>query len=79
LVLVWKDARAFRRHLEVMRNFRQSHSIFPLNGQMFGGIPTPYDADFSWKGNRITYHTDSKGRAILAPLWKVEVPPGSQN
>ena len=79
MVLVWKDAKSFRRHLEAMRNFRQSHSIFPSNGQMFGGIPTPYDADLYWEGNQITCHADSKGRAILAPLWQVDVLPGSQN
>jgi hypothetical protein len=79
MVLVWKDAKSFRRHLETMRTFRQSHGRFLSDRPLLMEMPIPDYARFSRRDERITCLADSKGDEILPPIWKIEVPPGSQN
>jgi hypothetical protein len=79
MVTVWKDAKSFRRHLEAMKTFRQSHSTFPSNEGLVSEMPTPYVIDLSHGERLITYLTTSVGKLIFLPLWKVAAPPGSQN
>ena len=79
MALVWNDAKSFRRHIEAMRIFRESHSPIPSDMQILRDMPVPYFTGIPQESNRITCLTDSKGKVILVPIWKMAVPPGLQN
>jgi hypothetical protein len=79
MILVWDNARSFQRHVEAMRIFRRSHAMRPLEHLFFRDMPSPYDIDLDRGGKLIKSLTDSRGRAIIVPIWKISAPPGSQN
>lgn len=80
MILVWKDAKAFQRHLEDMKNFRRSHPGSPgSETTLFRGMPAPHDINFPCNtgGGRHTIKTG--GKTIVVPIWKIALPGGSQN
>jgi hypothetical protein len=79
MILVWNDAKSFKRHVEAMRIFRHSHSAYPTDRLLLRDMPTPYEIDFPLGERQITYFTDSRGKLIFVPIWKIEMPPGSRN
>jgi len=79
MVLVWADAKSFRRHLEHMRMFRQSHQTNPRYGlaqlkNMPRGDASPTSQP---AGDRV--FRSMKDRPALVPLWEVVPPRNSQN
>jgi hypothetical protein len=79
MILVWNDAKSFRRHLEAMRIFRHSHGTNPVDRILIQDMPTPYDIGLPRRDRLITSLTDARGKVILVPIWKIAVPTGSQN
>jgi hypothetical protein len=79
MILVWNDANSFRRHLEAMSAFRQAHGPSPANLQLLKDMPVPCYDNPSRSGSRITCFTSARGRVVIAPIWKMKVPPGAQN
>jgi hypothetical protein len=79
MILVWNDAKSFKRHVEAMRIFRHSHSAYPTDRLLLRDMPTPYEIDLSHGERLITFLTDSRGKLIFVPIWKIAIPPGSQN
>jgi hypothetical protein len=79
MFLVWNDARSFRRHLEAMRKFHQSHGKGPVDEPLFRDRALPRDISPPGKNSRMMSLTDARGNVIIVPIWKIPVPPGSQN
>jgi hypothetical protein len=79
MILVWNDTKSFQKHLEAMRTFRQSHGINQPDGLLLKDMPTLHEIGLPPKEKRITCLTDSRGKLILVPIWKIAAPPGLQN
>ena len=79
MVLTWKDPGGYQRHLETMKVFRQSHGSFPPNGQPPGDIPGAFRAGLIISAGRVTCLAGPRVNAIVPPIWKIAMPPGSQN
>jgi len=79
MILVWNDAKSFKRHVDAMRIFRHSHNIDAADRFILRDMPTPYEIDFSLGERPVNYFTDSKGKLIFVPIWKIAMPPCSQN
>jgi hypothetical protein len=79
MFLVWNDARSFRKHLEAMREFHQSHGREPLDKLPFRDRALPRDIGPPGRNSRMMSLTDARGNVIIVPIWKIPVPPGSQN
>jgi hypothetical protein len=79
MILIWNDAGSFKRHLEAMKTFRHSHRAGPASGLFLRDMPAAYQIDPSHGEKLIAHLTDSRGKVILVPIWKIPVPPGSQN
>jgi hypothetical protein len=79
MTLVWNDARSFQRHLEAMRAFRLSHSLNTPHHRLVKDMPNPYHLDLTRGEKLITCLTDSRGRAVIVPIWEITAPAGSQN
>jgi hypothetical protein len=79
MVLVWHDAGSFKRHVEAMKTFRNSHRPSPADGLLFRDMPATGEI-YPPRGEKpLTCLTDSRGKIIFVPIWKIPVPPGSQN
>ena len=79
MVLVWNNVQSFQRHLEAMKNFRRSHGAGRLPGLTIRDMPTPYDIGPRRKDRLVPCFTDSRGRLILVPMWKISLSHGSRN
>jgi hypothetical protein len=80
MILTWNDAKSFQRHLEDMRVFRQSHLIDLGEGlKMLKDMPIPFDIKPQCETGTITSFTDTRGKVIIVPLWKITLSIGSQN
>jgi hypothetical protein len=79
MILVWNDAGSFRRHVEAMKTFRHSHHAYPVDGLLLRDMPATSEINPSHGEKMITRLTDSRGKVIFVPIWKIPVTPGSQN
>jgi hypothetical protein len=79
MILVWNDAKSFKRHVEAMRIFRHSHNIDAADRLLLRDMPVPYENDSSLAESPVNYFTDSKGRLIFVPIWIISMPQGAQN
>ncbi len=79
MILVWNNAKSFQQHLEDMRAFRQAHDAFQNDLTLSRNMPIPYNVNFACNtgGGRHIIRTGNK--TIIVPIWKVELPTGSQN
>ncbi len=79
MILVWNNAKSFQRHLEDMRAFRHTHDAFQNDLTPSRNMPIPYDVTFPCNtgGGRHVIRTVNK--TIIVPIWKAELPAGSQN
>ena len=81
MVLIWNDINAFRRHMENMKTFSQSHAggapveIFKLLKE----IPQQLDSLPSYKEEIADIFIDTRGKVALVPIWGIALPKGSQN
>jgi hypothetical protein len=79
MILVWSDIKSFQRHLEAMKTFRQYHGTNLIDRLIIKDMPTPYDIGLSQRDRPITCLSDTRGKVIFVPIWKIAVPPGLQN
>ncbi len=79
MILVWNDAKSFKRHLEAMKTFRHSHYVYTAGGPFLRDMPAAYEIGLCRGEKPVTFLTDSKGNLIYVPIWKIPVPRGSQN
>ena len=79
MILVWNDAKSFKRHAEAMKMFRQAHGVYPIDGLSLGDMPSAYEIKPAQAEGMITFLTDSRGKLIFVPIWKIPVSSGSQN
>ncbi len=79
MILVWNDIKSFQRHLEAMKTFRQYHGTNLKDRLLIKDMPTPYDVGPSQRDRLLTRLTDTRGKVIFVPIWKIAVPPGLQN
>jgi hypothetical protein len=81
MVLIWNDIKSFQRHLEDMKEFRQSHlDAAATEGlKLLKDMPIPFDSIPSCGTGIIKSFTDARGKIILVPIWKTTPPKGSQN
>jgi len=81
MVLVWNDISSFRRHIENMKAFRQSHLGGPPmeSFKLLSEIPQQLDNIPSCGTGIAESFTDTRGKIALVPIWDVNPPKGSQN
>jgi len=79
MILVWNDAKSFKRHVETMKMFRLSHCAYPADGLLLRDMPEPHEIAPAPRERLITCLTDSRGKVILVPIWEMAMPPGSRN
>ena len=80
MILTWNDAKSFQRHLEDMSTFRRSHFMAPWEGlKMLKDMPIPCDIKPQCETGMITALTDTRGKVIIVPIWKISLPRCSQN
>ncbi len=80
MALVWDDIKTFRRHMEAMRIFRQSHPGIPPEGlRPLNKIPVSPDKNPAGGQGILTSFTPARARIILVPIWKMKSTEGSQN
>lgn len=77
MLLVWDDAKSFKRHIEAMRMFRRTHGAREIGRLTIRNMPEAYDIGISWEV--INPFADARGKAVLVPMWKVTAPAGSRN
>ncbi|MGD1118694.1 MAG: hypothetical protein ABR886_04335 [Dehalococcoidales bacterium] len=83
MVLIWNDIHSFRRHLENMSKFRQSHTdpepaarLRLLEETIFQSDETETQSHEEAVAHSFT---DTRGKAVLMPIWEINPPSGSQN
>jgi hypothetical protein len=77
MALVWHDAKSFRRHLEQMRAFRQSHHNNPgVSLSWLRDILAP-DCFLSKSGKARGFIM--RGKSTLVPIWEITPSRNSQN
>jgi hypothetical protein len=81
MVLVWNDISSFRRHLENMKTFRQSHLDGPPveRFKLLNEMPQQLDSIPSCRTRIIESFAGTKSKVTLVPIWQVNPPRGSQN
>jgi hypothetical protein len=81
MILVWKDARSFQRHLEAMGRFRRSHAGAGGLTRSFRDMPALFDVDPADNPGRpaAPVFAAVRGRPTVVPIWEIDLPGGSQN
>ena len=81
MVIVWNDIKSFRRHLEDMKTFRQSHPDIAATEELklLKEISLKFDNLPAGGTGIIKSLTDAKGKIIIVPIWRINPPKGSQN
>ncbi|OGO32499.1 MAG: hypothetical protein A2Z29_06775 [Chloroflexi bacterium RBG_16_56_11] len=79
MILVWDDAKSFRKHLEDMRGFRQTHREKPENGWPLPGMPELNEIQPEGPRDRPRLIGRTGGNKILVPLRKVNLKEESCN
>jgi hypothetical protein len=80
MILIWNNVNSFRRHLEEMRLFRESHYDEPIEAsKMLKNLPVLFDVQPPHETGLINSLTDDKGRLIIVPIQKITLHRGSQN
>jgi hypothetical protein len=81
MVLVWNDINSFRRHLENMKTFRQSHPSSPPAEvfKLLKEIPLQLDNIPSFGTETNESFIDTRGKVAIIPIWEINPPRGSQN
>lgn len=70
------DPKAFRKHIENMKDFRCSHHDEQRNAFRINETPVP--SKTGNVGSDIEF-LNAKGRPVIVPIWKIEPVEGSQN
>ena len=78
MVLVWNDAKSFKRHLEHMRMFRQTHHSDEGRLAPLKEIPTLCNIHTLSKPG-IRGPISIRGKSALVPIWEIAPPRNSQN
>ncbi|MFC1941625.1 hypothetical protein ACFLWU_00195 [Chloroflexota bacterium] len=80
IAVVWNDTKSFKRHLEYMRVFRQSHKItFGTGTNRLKNMPALCGIDRHDKSEGTRDFNNTSGRPIVVYLWDIELPNNSQN
>lgn len=81
MILVWDDARSFQRHLEDMGRFRHSHEGAAVVTGSFHDMPTVFDVEPAGCAERAgaPVFTRVRGRPVIVPIWKIDLPGCSHN
>lgn len=79
IALVWNDAKSFKKHLEDMRMFRQSHqSNLEDRFTLLKDIPTSCGIHPQSKTGARGF-ISARGKPTIVPIWEIELPRNSQN
>lgn len=79
MALVWNDAKSFKRHLEQMREFRQSHHHNPGDGLAQLKDMPPGDTHSLSKTGGAGGFITIRGKSAIVPIWEIVPPRNSQN
>ncbi len=80
MILVWNDAKSFKRHIEAMKLFRQSHDgdLEEWPG-LFRDMPAAFDVGTSLRERPFKGFTAGKGKVVVVPIWKIDMPADARN
>jgi hypothetical protein len=80
MIRVWHNVNSFRRHLEEMHHFRQSHAALPTESlktlrdlPVLSGVQAPQETGL------IRSLADCHGKTVIVPIWDVTLTRGTQN
>jgi hypothetical protein len=77
MILVWNNTKSFKRHLEEMKTFRQAHNNQQAeqvkNMSILPNVKPPRETGL------VNSITNSRGKVIFAPIWKIVLSKGSNN
>jgi hypothetical protein len=77
---VWHNMDSFKRHVEDMKNFRQSHNNRPTEvSKITNDMPELFDVKPPRETGLIKSLNNDKGRLIFVPIWKISLPRGARN
>jgi hypothetical protein len=80
MILVWNNTDSFKRHLEDMRLFRQTHhDIRKTETGMLKDMALLFDVQPPRETGLIKRITDIRGKIVFVPIWEMTLPRGSQN
>jgi hypothetical protein len=79
MALVWNDAKSFKKHLEHMRMFRQSHHSDKSRFAPLKDMPTLCNIHPPNKSGGARGSISIKGKSNLVPIWEIAPPRNSQN
>ena len=80
MILVWDDARSFQRHLEDMGRFRRWHEGAGVTVPSFHDMPAVFDIEpADYPGRDTAPFTSVRGRPVVVPIWKIDLPGCAHN
>ena len=79
MILVWKDAKSFNRHLENMRHFRELHRTnAKCAWNIIKDMPVLYNVRIPADAGGARVFSDVTGPMVV-PLWKITLPMSLKN
>ena len=77
MILVWNNMNSFKRHLDDMKSFRQTHKNRQTEQLM--DMPLLFNIKPPQETGVINSITDNKGKVIFVPIWKIALARGIYN
>jgi hypothetical protein len=79
-ILVWNDINSFKRHLESMRLFRQSHDNNPPCRQsQLRDMPATGEMQFPRTPGGVRRLPPVRRQPVVVPIWHITASENSQN
>jgi hypothetical protein len=79
MTLTWENTGAFKQHMEEMESFRRAHPDLAPVEQLKLVRAASSTGNSTCRGNQPASFTDSRGKAIVVPIWDMTMPKGSEN
>jgi hypothetical protein len=77
MILVWNNTDTFKQHLEEMKTFRQAHN--KRQAEQVKNMSILPNAKPPRETGLVKSITNSRGKVIFAPIWKIVLSKGSNN
>jgi hypothetical protein len=77
MILVWNNMNSFKRHLDDMKTFRQTHKSRQI--EQLKDMPELFNVKPPQETGIIKSVTDKNGKAIFVSIWKIALARGINN
>ncbi len=80
MILVSDNMNSFKQHHEEMRQFRESHhNVLMVSPKTLRDLPVIYGVRPPQETGLIRSLTNSQGKLVIVPIWKITLARGIQN